>query len=208
MLIFIHIKILFTNICSILFEQLTPDVKSIRVNAAGKGVSLLELAYRYNISTPETQSAFTLKPKVKQLDDDHMNLMIATSYRPPGGKGLHKQSNMVILEIALPSGYALNTELLNGLKKVIPSIKLIETKNGDTVAVIYFDYLTSDAVTLEIDGFREYIVDEQKPTPIIIYDYYDSGKKSTLKMNPLLKINSILFHFTFTALSAREFYSL
>lgn len=154
---------------------MTPDVRSIRVNATGKGFSLLELAYRYNISTPD-KSAFTLKPKVKQLNDGHLSLAIATSYRPSGGKGLHKQSNMVILEISLPSGFVLNTELLNGLKKVIPTIKLIETKNDDTVAAIYFDYLTSDLVTLEIDGFREYIVAEQKPTPIIIYDYYNSGK--------------------------------
>lgn len=145
------------------------------MTAAGKGFSLLGLAYRYNISAPDTQLAFTLKPKVK-LNDDHLNLVIATSYRPPGGKGV-KRSNMVVMEVALPSGYALHTELLNGLKKVIPTIKLIETKNDDTVAVIYFDYLTSNSVTLDIDGFREYIVEEQKPAPIIIYDYYDSGKK-------------------------------
>ncbi|XP_055314135.1 CD109 antigen-like [Sitodiplosis mosellana] len=164
-------------------QKLTPDVKSVRVNATGKGFSLLELAYRYNINAPDAQSAFSLKSNAK-LVDGYMTLVITSSYQPPEGKDSHKQSNMVILEIALPSGFVLNTDVLNRLKATVPTIKLIETKNSDTVAIIYFDYLTSDDITLKVVGFREYIVDEQKPTPIIIYDYYDN------------------------ALSAREFYSL
>lgn len=85
---------------------------------------------------------------------------------------------MVVLEIELPSGFVVNTELLNALKTTLPSIKRIETKNHDSVAVIYFDYLTLEPVNLNIDGFREHIVEERKPASIFIYDYYDNGKKS------------------------------
>lgn len=137
----------------------------------------MEVGYRYNINAPEKEAAFALKPNLKLLNEDHFNLEIIASYVPPKGKDSIKQSNMVVLETALPSGFVLNTELLDGLKKSLPVVKRIETKNGDTVAVIYLDHLTSDPVSLAIDGFREHIVAEQKPAPIVIYDYYDNGKK-------------------------------
>lgn len=158
-----------------LSKKLSPDVSSVRVSANGKGFSLLEVGYRYNISAPESEAAFKLMPIVTLLNEDHMSLDIKTSYEPPKGKDSSKQSNMVVLEVALPSGFVLNTELLNGLKKNLPLIKRIETKHGDTVAVLYFDHLTAESVALKIDGFREHIVEEQKPASIVIYDYYDNG---------------------------------
>lgn len=144
------------------------------VNASGKGFALLEVGYRYNTNEPEPQAAFSLKPAAKLLNPDHLSLEINTAYLPPKGKDSVKQSNMVVLEVSLPSGFVLNFEILNGLKSTFSDIKRIETKNSDTVAIIYFDHLTSDAVTLQIDGFREHIVDEQKPASILIYDYYDN----------------------------------
>lgn len=106
-----------------------------------------------------------------------MSLEIIPAYQPPKGKESDKQSNMVVLEIAMPSGFVVNTEILNNLMNAVPTIKRIETKNGDTVAIIYFDYLTLDPINVKIDGFREHNVDEQKPSSIVIYDYYDNGKK-------------------------------
>lgn len=148
----------------------------MRISASGKGFSLLEVGYRYNINAPEKEAAFSLKPNLKLLNEDHFNLEITTSYQPPEGKDSAKQSNMVVLETTLPSGFVVNTELLDGLKKTLPLIKRIETKNSDTIAVLYFDHLTTEPLKLSIDGFREHIVDEQKPASIVIYDYYDNGK--------------------------------
>lgn len=152
-----------------------PNVKSVRINASGKGSALLEVGYRYNVSVPEAVKSFSLTPKVQLLNKDHLSLEIATSFQPPNGKDNVKQSNMVVLEVALPSGFVVNSELLNGLKTTLPIIKRIETKNSETLAILYFDHLTSDAISLKIDGFREHIVEEQKPASIVIYDYYDNG---------------------------------
>lgn len=157
-------------------EQLTPDVRSIHVNANGNGFALFELGYRYHIDAPEPQAAFSLKPSVEMVDTDHMSLKLTTAYQPPKGKDSIKQSNMVVLEANLPSGFVLNTELLNGLKDTQSLAKRIETKSGDTVAIIYLDHLTCDPITLEIDGFREHLVEEQKSASISIYDYYDNGE--------------------------------
>lgn len=83
---------------------------------------------------------------------------------------------MVVMEIALPSGFVLNSDLLNGLRSSLPLIKRIEMKNSDSAIILYFDYLDSDPVTLKIDGFRKHFVEEQKPACVWIYDYYDNGK--------------------------------
>lgn len=157
------------------------DAKWLTVNATGKGCSLVELAYRYNVNAPDAQPAFVLKPNPVLLDEDHMKLDISVSYHP---KDSVQQSNMVILEVSMPSGFIVCTENLDGLKKRIPIVKRTETKNDDTVAIIYFDYVTSKTIDLKIIGVRKCVVTQQKPTSIIIYDYYDN------------------------ALTAREFYSL
>lgn len=155
---------------------MAPDVNSVRIKASGKGFALLEVGYRYNINTPEAVSAFSLKPKVNLLSDEHVTVEIDTSYNPPKGKDSSKNSNMAILEAELPSGFVVNSEVLNGLKSTLPTLKRIETKNADTVAVFYFDYLSAEPITFKIDGFREHIVENQKPASILVYDYYDNGK--------------------------------
>lgn len=157
-------------------EQLPSEVENVRINANGKGFALLELGYRYNIDAPEPEAAFSLKPVVDSMNKDHMSLQITTAYLPPKGKDLIKQSNMVVMEIALPSGFVINSELLNGLKTTLSVVKRIETRNNDTLVVLYFDHLTSEPVTLKIDGFREHLVEEQKPASVLVYDYYDNGK--------------------------------
>lgn len=152
-------------------------MKSIHVDATGKGFALLDLAYRFNINAPDAKPAFSLKSKA-QLVDDHIKLAITLSYLSPKACPLkHKRSNMCILQADLPSGFVVQTEHLTKLKAKESTIKLTETKDGDTAAIVYFDYLTSEAITLEIVALREFIVDDRKPTPIVVYDYYDSGKK-------------------------------
>lgn len=81
---------------------------------------------------------------------------------------------MTVLEASFPSGFVVNLDTLQSLKANIDVIKKVETKNCDTVAVIYFDHLTSNELPLKLDAFRNHVVSEQKPVPIIVYDYYDN----------------------------------
>ncbi|XP_031637598.1 pregnancy zone protein-like, partial [Contarinia nasturtii] len=81
------------NALTLQSQKLAPDADSVRIKASGKGFALLEVGYRYNINTPETVTAFSLKPSVKLLGDDHITLEINTSYNPPKGKDSSKHSN-------------------------------------------------------------------------------------------------------------------
>lgn len=87
-----------------------------------------------------------------------------------------KHSNMVIVEVAMPSGFLVEKDRLAELlfKK---NIKLVETKKGETVADIYIDQmLPNEELCLEVQGYRSHKVAESKPVPVRIYDYYDSCK--------------------------------
>lgn len=93
---------------------------------------------------------------------------------------------MAVLEVELPSGFVVNAHSLDSIKRALPSVKKIETKNADTVAVVYFDHLTKDEISLKIDAFRNHDVDEQKPVAIVLYDYYDNGKSREFFSQPKL----------------------
>lgn len=83
---------------------------------------------------------------------------------------------MAVLEISFPSGFTVNNDALDKLKRKIHLIKKVETKDGNTVAIIYFDHLTQELIELNLDGFQQFIVADQKPSSIVVYDYYDNGK--------------------------------
>lgn len=85
---------------------------------------------------------------------------------------------MVIVEVAMPSGFLIEKDRLAELLKK-PHVKLVETANGETVANIYFDQmLANEDICLQVQGYRSHKVAENKPVPVRIYDYYDSCKYS------------------------------
>lgn len=87
---------------------------------------------------------------------------------------------MAVLEISLPSGFIAESDLLDKLSED-PNVKKVETKDGGSVIVLYFDNLkVGEPVCLLVESYRAYIVAEQKPVPIVVYDYYDSCKSFSL----------------------------
>lgn len=79
----------------------------------------------------------------------------------------------------MPSGFLVEKDRLSELLLKNPHIKLVETKNGETVADIYIDQMLKDEeLCLEVQGYRSHKVAENKPVPVRIYDYYDSCKYS------------------------------
>lgn len=86
-------------------------------------------------------------------------------------------TNMVVMEVTLPTGFTADSSLFTRLQAANPLIKKVELKNGDTVVVIYFDYLEANRIVCPIiDGFRVQKVLKQKSVSIVVYDYYESGE--------------------------------
>lgn len=101
---------------------------------------------------------------------------------------------MTVLEVSLPSGFVVDASVLESLKSTVETIKKVETKNDETLAVIYFDHLSRVPVSLQINGFRNHLVSEQKPVPIVVYDYYDNGEMRYLQ-RPSVHLFSIHLFF-------------
>ncbi|CRK99836.1 CLUMA_CG013142, isoform B [Clunio marinus] len=60
----------------------------------------------------------------------------------------------------------------------------VETKDGETMIVVYFDDLSKEKVCPQFKAYRTHSVAKQKPAPIIIYDYYDNSRRATSFYNP------------------------
>lgn len=81
---------------------------------------------------------------------------------------------MVVLEVSLPSGYTTDSSAFAKLESV-NNVKKIETTKGDTVVVVYIDSMNvTETICPVVDGFRVQKVTDQKPSTVVIYDYYDS----------------------------------
>lgn len=81
---------------------------------------------------------------------------------------------MIIMEVNLPSGFLIEKDVLSKVLN-LERVKMFETRNMDTIAVIYLEQMIiEDEICVDIDGFRTHIVNERKFAYVSIYDYYDS----------------------------------
>ncbi|XP_031631360.1 CD109 antigen-like [Contarinia nasturtii] len=156
--------------------DLPSNTESVQLSASGRGFALFQLSYRYNLNQSDVYEMFTLKPKVIETTAGHLNVEICSRFNPKSGDENH--SNMVIVEVGMPSGFLIDKEKLNELLKK-SNVKLVETTNGETVAHVYFDQmLSNEEICLKIQGYRSHKVAENKPVPVKIYDYYDSSRSA------------------------------
>lgn len=80
---------------------------------------------------------------------------------------------MAVMEVQFPSGFTADLDTLPSLE-VSENVKKVETRNDDTVVVIYFDHLTRKEICPTLDAFRVQKVAQQSPVAVILYDYYDN----------------------------------
>ncbi|XP_037031199.1 CD109 antigen-like isoform X2 [Bradysia coprophila] len=157
--------------------EIPPEVRSINVKATGSGFALCQLSYKYNLNVTGAWPRFVLDPQVnKNSNADYLHLTVCTSFVPSGDE---TESNMAVMEVSYPSGVIADPERIPSLESS-KGVKKVETKNGDTTIVVYIDNLGTEELCFAIDGYRTNKVANQKPSPVIIYDYYDTSKKATM----------------------------
>ncbi|XP_055324613.1 thioester-containing protein 1 allele S1-like [Sitodiplosis mosellana] len=156
--------------------DLPSNTSSVQLSASGHGFALFQLSYRYNLKNSDIYSTFTLKPKVLETTRGHLNVEVCSRFNPKSED--EKHSNMVIVEVTMPSGFLIEKDRLDDLLRK-PHVKLVETKSGETVADIYFDQMPpNEEICLNVQGYRSHKVAENKPVPVRIYDYYDSSRSA------------------------------
>ncbi|XP_030242506.1 CD109 antigen [Drosophila navojoa] len=151
--------------------------KSLSYEVKGTGVALLQVSYQYNVVTCEPKPSFKLQAIV-QPGSPAAKLVLSVSVEYVE-EGKAEASNMAILEVSLPSGYTVEEDCFKDIQQ-IDRVRLVETKNDDSVLVIYFESLRKgDMKCLLIEAFKSHHVACLRPAPIVLYDYYDTNKKAT-----------------------------
>lgn len=96
---------------------------------------------------------------------------------------------MAVMEVQFPSGFTADLDTLPSLE-VSENVMKVETKNGHSTVIVYFDHLTRKEICPTLDAFRTQKVAEQRPASVTIYDYYDNCTLFSLVHWNLLKYHS------------------
>ncbi|CAK9821472.1 CD109 antigen [Anthophora retusa] len=166
----------------ILQKQVLPrKIRLVNITATGSGFALIQVSFQYNLNVTGAWPLFTLDPQVdKNSNANHLQLSVCSSFVPTKEAN---ESNMVVMEVSLPSGFTVDKESLPSLE-VSQNVKRVETKNGDTLVVLYFDEMNRQEYCPTVSAFRTHKVAKQKPVPVTVYDYYDSSRRARVFYEP------------------------
>ncbi|XP_069963587.1 thioester-containing protein 1 allele R1 isoform X5 [Bactrocera oleae] len=156
---------------------LPKTTRQVDFNAKGNGSSMVQLSYRYNLAEKDKAPSFQVTTNVKE--DQNLLIMDVCAEYVPEDAAEQKESNMAVMEIALPSGYTAETEAFSAIEAV-DHVKRTETKNSDSTVIVYFDGLKpADSKCVPVKASKTHAVAKQKPAAVTIYDYYQTNRRAT-----------------------------
>ncbi|XP_043228015.1 CD109 antigen-like isoform X2 [Amphibalanus amphitrite] len=150
------------------YELPDPEVDTVEVSATGSGLAVVQVTHRYHVNVTGPDPSFFLSPRMDGLSNKrHIKVSACT-----GWEGEGDSSNMAVMEIELPSGFTVDEQSIPGLYKY-RSVKRVETADGDTKVVIYFDEISQYETCPTVLGYYTAKVARQKRSAVTVYDYYD-----------------------------------
>ncbi|XP_057327735.1 CD109 antigen-like isoform X1 [Microplitis mediator] len=166
----------------ILQKHILPrKTRVVNITATGQGFAIIQVSTHYNLNVTGAWPLFTLDPQVDRIsNENHLQLSICSGFVPTKESN---ESNMAVMEVSLPSGFTVDMDSLPSLQ-VSQNVKRVETKNGNTMVVLYFDKMIKKEYCPTISAYRTHKVAKQKPVPVSIYDYYDSSRRARVFYEP------------------------
>uniref|UniRef100_UPI0037E9016A alpha-2-macroglobulin-like protein 1 n=1 Tax=Semicossyphus pulcher TaxID=241346 RepID=UPI0037E9016A len=144
------------------------------VEAKGKSCVLVQFAMNYNIPPPPDFSTFSISTDTKakcEASRPQFTLSVKVSYN-----GNREETNMVVINIKLLSGYVLDQDSLELLKKS-SSVKRVDEEEGHIN--IYLDQLKQNkSEVYTVNQERDQPVGKLKPAVVKIYDYYQTSDEA------------------------------
>ncbi|KAM7352895.1 thioester-containing protein 2 isoform 11-T11 [Cochliomyia hominivorax] len=154
--------------------------RQVTLQADGQGSSLVQLSYRYNLATKDDKPSFNIKHNILPSAHPRLLQMDVCADFVPGANSDIKESNMAIMEISLPSGFTADTDKFEEIRQA-KQVQRVETKNSDTIIIIYYDYLVAgEEVCFKVNAEKTHAVAKQKPAAITMYDYYNNDERATV----------------------------
>lgn len=116
--------------------KLSRKTRIVNITATGSGFAIIQVSSHYNLNVTGAWPLFTLDPQVdRSSNENHLQLSICSGFVPTKESN---ESNMAVMEVSLPSGFTVDLDSLPSLE-VSQNVKRVETRNGDTMVVLYFD---------------------------------------------------------------------
>ncbi|XP_063430935.1 CD109 antigen-like [Mytilus trossulus] len=149
-------------------EDIPNTVRSVSVNANGKGLCLMEVAVYFNVNNDLREPAFALTTTVLNDSTKGFRLRVCFNWLRGG------QSTMGILEISLPSGMEADLDSIDTTntggqyKKVEKAFRQIN---------LYFDTILSEQMCIEVDIRRVALVARHKPVWVKLREYYEPSNE-------------------------------
>ncbi|XP_052103778.1 CD109 antigen-like [Mytilus californianus] len=149
-------------------EDIPNTVRSVSVNANGRGLCLMEVAVYFNVNEDLREPAFDLTTTVLNDSTKGFRLRVCFSWLRGG------QSTMGMLEISLPSGMEADLESIDTTntggqyKKVEKAFRQIN---------LYFDAILSEQMCIEVDIKRVALVARHKPVWVKLREYYEPSNE-------------------------------
>ncbi|XP_068441650.1 alpha-2-macroglobulin isoform X2 [Clinocottus analis] len=144
------------------------------VRARGRGCVLAQISMHYNIPPPADSSSFNITTGVTAkcgAGRPQVILTVAVRYQ-----GRREETNMVIINIKLLSGYVLDKSSLQTLR-ADRSVKRVDVDDG--FINIYLDGLKKNEETLHTATLEEDVpVRNLKPAVVKVYDYYQTSDEA------------------------------
>uniref|UniRef100_UPI0037E968C3 alpha-2-macroglobulin-like n=1 Tax=Semicossyphus pulcher TaxID=241346 RepID=UPI0037E968C3 len=155
-------------------EKLSEVPGEYTVEAKGKSCVLVQIAMHYNIPPPPDFSTFSISTSTQaqcNTSRPQFTLFVQVRY-----KGNRAETNMLIINIKLLSGYILNKDSLSLLKRS-SSVKRVDEEDG--YINIYLDQLKqNESEVYTVKQERDQPVGNLKPAVVKIYDYYQTSDEA------------------------------
>lgn len=156
-------------------EKLSEVPGEYTIRAEGRSCVMAQISMHYNIPPPADSPAFNISafPRPRcNLGRPELSLRIVVGYQ-----GRRTETNMVIINIKLLSGYVVDKSSIENLKTTGKGVKRVDVEEG--YVNIYIDGLKKNTemtylVTLEED----LPVRNLKPAVIKVYDYYQTSEEA------------------------------
>ncbi|XP_071165262.1 CD109 antigen-like [Mytilus edulis] len=144
------------------------SIRNISIDCAGSGFLMSEIAVFFNVPEELRKPAFYLRTII--LNDSVLGFRLKVCFSWLRGGN----STMGFMEIAIPTGMeadinSMNTTSTYGLYKK----KELQSDQLD----LYFDWITTKEMCLEINIDRVSLVAKQKPVPARLSEYYEQSNE-------------------------------
>ncbi len=152
---------------------LPQKTRDIRVRATGGGFAVVQVGYEYNLNATAAWPSFVVNPQVfRPSTANHLKVTVCAHYIEGG---VSRASNAAAMEVNLPSGFTADVDSMPALRR-FRNVKKVDTADGDTKVVLYFERLTRSEICPTVSAFRTHRVAAQRPASVLVYDYYDQSR--------------------------------